>query len=1212
MKRDRRLVSSYSCQGIGYGESWPSQRLGIRAKERYLIVPIGRSWNSPVRKTSNEATWTVSEKWTVSEELSLRFFSRWLDKTPFFGIIVDWAECQLATLRIRTINVRHNDFQRLPVSLVLLLLSCMITFCFVPPVTAQKRGDTKRATDEAKKVHDAVIALKRFTLAPGIRADVFAADPQVANPVSFCIDEKGRMFVCETYRQKQGVEDNRDHEDWVDDDLAAQTVEDRIAYYKKHLGKDVENYTKQEDRIRMLVDRDGNGRADVSYVFKGGFTGAAEGTGAGVLARKGTVYYTCIPRLWAFRDEDDDGRADKQLALHSGFGVRVAFRGHDLHGLCLGPDGRIYFSIGDRGYNVTTANGTLADPESGAVFRCEQDGTGLEVFATGLRNPQELAFDEYGNLFTGDNNSDSGDLARWVHLLEGGDCGWRMAFQYLGDRGPWNRLKLWEPWSKDQPAFVNPPVANVGDGPSGIAYYPGTGLGDFYIGNFFMCDFRGEASQSGIRTFKMRPKGATFELIDPETFLWNCLATDLAFGPDGAVYVSDWVEGWDGTGKGRIYRFTDDKARAEPEAKEVQSLLAEGFAKTPVEELAKLLEHKDYRIRLESQLELAIRGKVEPFQEVLADSDSQVARLHSTWGLGFIARRTRSNAPALRALLPGLRDVDPAIRAATASMVGDLRYKTAIKPLTNLLADQDAVVQYHAAIALGKIKAKRSADDMLDFAALIPDDDPALRHASVLGLLGTTSDDELVATKSHPEKTARLAALLALRRRASSKVAEFLDDEDPFIAREAALAINDEPIDAAMPDLAEKLSASLSDEGYIRRALNANFRLGKSANAERVARFAADKRYPDPMRNLALDMLRDWAEPSSRDTVLGMWRPIEKRSPEIAKDALKANLPSLLRAGLSVRTHAARLAGEFGIDDAGPMLTKMLDDATIDARERAGVLLALGNIKPQDLATTLDKSLKSSEARIRAAARILLVQTRRNDAYQVLEEAIVSGEPIEQRSALTLLANLGDEKSDALIQTNMQKLLDGEQEKHIQVETLASSQRRMVNPAIKKLVDAYNEKIASDPMAKYQVSLHGGDAVRGEKMFRERVALSCVRCHKVNGTGGEVGPDLTNVAKDKDRQYLLESIVQPSKAIAKGYESVVLFTDDGRTITGILKSEDEDRIFLMSDDERSFSIDKSTVEERETGQSAMPADLIDKISLFDLRDLIEYLATLKQ
>src|SRR4029434_579873 len=106
--------------------------------------------------------------------------------------------------------------------------------------------------------------------------------------------------------------------------------------------------------------------------------------------------------------------------------------GHDLHGMVLGPDGKLYFCMGDRGLNVTKSvdGATVENPESRAVLRCNLAGTGLELFATGLRNPQELRFDQYGNLFTGDNNPDKGDPARWVYVCEGGDRGRRIGYQH--------------------------------------------------------------------------------------------------------------------------------------------------------------------------------------------------------------------------------------------------------------------------------------------------------------------------------------------------------------------------------------------------------------------------------------------------------------------------------------------------------------------------------------------------------------------------------------------------------------------------------------------------------------------------------------------------------------------------------------------------------------------------------------------------------------
>ncbi len=193
---------------------------------------------------------------------------------------------------------------------------------------------------------------------------------------------------------------------------------------KRHLGQRYASYTNRSERVQRIEDRNGTGKAYHATTFAENFNTPLDGIGAGVLARDGKVWYANIPNLWLLQDTNNDGIADTRASLHYGFGVRVGFLGHDLHGLHFGPDGKIYFSIGDRGSNIKVADGRMVgEPDMGCVFRCNPDGSELEVFAYGLRNPQDLVFDQYGNLFTGDNNSDSGDQARWVYLVEGSDNG---------------------------------------------------------------------------------------------------------------------------------------------------------------------------------------------------------------------------------------------------------------------------------------------------------------------------------------------------------------------------------------------------------------------------------------------------------------------------------------------------------------------------------------------------------------------------------------------------------------------------------------------------------------------------------------------------------------------------------------------------------------------------------------------------------------------
>src|SRR4051794_37188197 len=369
----------------------------------------------------------------------------------------------------------------------------------VPPEEPKKKPPEKGSPDEA---------LTQVQVATGLTVAIWAAEPLLANPVSFAFDEKGRCFVAETDRagSGRGVPDTRGHMYWLDDDLACRTVADRLAMYRRTYGnhKLYAGFEKYSDQLRLVWDSTGSGKADKSTVFSGGYNRPEDGIAAGVLARKGGVYFTCIPDLYLLKDTKGTNTADVKQSLSSGYGVRVQFYGHDLHGLRMGPDGKLYFTVGDRGLHVVQKNGTVvSNPDSGAVLRCDPDGTHLEIVHIGLRNPQELAFDDSGNLFTFDNNSDSGDKARWVHVVEGGDSGWRAGYQYgtlyhppgvpQGNRGPWNAEKVWHVPGPDggPPAYVVPPLANFGNGPAGITHYPGVGLNDRFKDHFFACDFTG-------------------------------------------------------------------------------------------------------------------------------------------------------------------------------------------------------------------------------------------------------------------------------------------------------------------------------------------------------------------------------------------------------------------------------------------------------------------------------------------------------------------------------------------------------------------------------------------------------------------------------------------------------------------------------------------------------------------------------------------------
>jgi quinoprotein glucose dehydrogenase len=1088
---------------------------------------------------------------------------------------------------------------------------------------------------------DATKAIDQYKAAPGLKIEVFAAEPQLANPVAFTIDHKGRFWVCETWRfdgggPGNGVYDIRNMYTRLDDDLASKTVEQRQANLDKWNHGDNSGLAVWPDRLRLIEDRNGDGKADYSGVFAE-WSQPLDGLASGVITRPNRdgsedVYVTNIPNLYRLRDTNHDGKADEQEILSTGYGVRYSLLGHDLHGLRWGPDGKLYFSIGDRGLHVKTREGKIIDlPDEGCVLRCDPDGSNLELFARGLRNPQKLVFDNYGNLFTGDNNCDYGDPARWVYIVEGGDTGWRIGYQHLRTpkpTGPWLAEHLTALDGQNTAAYLIPPIAHIGSGPSGCTYYPGTGLPEKYKEHFFLTDFRAGPS-SAVHSFALKPKGAGFEMVDRDKLLERMVVTDIEFGPDSAAYVTDWNGSWSKTGKGRIYRIFSPEISQTEQVAQTKKLINDGMFGRDSKELQTLLAHPDQRVRQAAQFELAARGtaSVAILNQTAQSGPTQLARIHAIWALGQIGRTEPS---ALKIIPSLLADSDAEVRAQAAKLIGERKIAAAGDPLLKLLADSNARVRYFAAMSLGKIGDSAAIPAIFKLLSDNADKDTFIRHAGVMALTNLGDADALIAAADDPSPSVRMGVLLAMRRLGRAEIARFLNDPQMPLVIEAARAINDARIEAARPALAAMLNKPFPatapatspatttaaaaapktwPEPVVLRALNSNFRLGAAENAQAVARFAARADVSDEMRIEALAMLKEWDKPRGIDRVVGVWWPVPPRDPSIAIDAARPVLGGILTSAPDgVRLAAIELATKIGPAEKDLMFRLVTAPSAASPEVAAAALEAMQTLKDPRLNEAVDAALRSGTGALRVAAIRMLAG--RSDGVERLTGLLGAGGTGDQQAVLDALGSIEGAASEQILSSWMDKLLAGQVAPALQLDLVESAEKSK-SDAIKEKLKAYDaKKDANDPLDGYRVALIGGDASLGRKIFFERQDVSCLRCHKINGDGGVAGPDLTGVAARHDRSYLLESIINPNRQIAPGFEAVTVKVKAGRNYTGVVKADDDKEVVIDAGDGATIHILKKEIEKRTKGLSPMPQNISQPLSKRDLRNLVEFLASL--
>jgi putative membrane-bound dehydrogenase-like protein len=366
---------------------------------------------------------------------------------------------------------------------------------------------------------------------PRLVFERIAAEPEIVTPTGLTVDRRGRVLVIESHTHF------------------------RPRGYKGP----------QADRIRVFEDRDRDGRPElVSTFFEG-----TRFTMNLAIAPDDSVFVATRWALYHLFDRDGDGRADGTAA---GSGdprrspiptpiVRLDTPGdyphNGLSGFAFDSLGWVYFGLGENlgadyrliGSDVQTFSG---GGEGGNIYRCRPDGSMLELVATGFWNPFHMTFDAFGRLFAVDNDPDSRPPCRLLHIVDGGDYGYRFR---NGRKG----LHPFTAWNGELPGTLGM-VAGTGEAPSGIVAYESDNLPADYRGALLVTSW----GDHRIERYELQPHGATFRSTMKPVVVGgdDFRPVGIAVAPDGSLYMSDWVDkDYNLHGKGRIWRLRNAQER---------------------------------------------------------------------------------------------------------------------------------------------------------------------------------------------------------------------------------------------------------------------------------------------------------------------------------------------------------------------------------------------------------------------------------------------------------------------------------------------------------------------------------------------------------------------------------------------------------------------------------------------------------------------------
>lgn len=921
---------------------------------------------------------------------------------------------------------------------------------------------------------------------------------------------------------------------------------------------------KEGDCILILEDTDGDAIADKKTVF---YQGRDIDSAHGVCVLGNKAIVSAGDSVMVLTDTDGDDKADQKDILFSG--IAGTQHDHGIHSFLFGPDGKLYFNFGNAGKHlydkegnaiVDKAGNTVQDDrhpyQEGMAFRCNLDGSDLETLGWNFRNNWELAVDSFGNIWQSDNDDDGNRGVRINFVMEYGNYGYKDELTGAGWKDPRTGMSEEIPerhWHLKDPGVV-PNLLQTGAGsPTGIMVYEGNLLPERFINELIHCD----AGPNVVRAYHVDEDGAGFkaeieDILVGEQDKWF-RPSDVCVAPDGSLIIADWYDpGVGGHAQGDV-----ERGRLFRVAPANSPYKMPKFDFTTVEGAIEALQNPNLEARYLAWTALHKMGQdAEPALQKLFHSDApHHLRARALWLLG------KSRRGGERYVQEAFKDDYDQIRIAGLRLSRQLGMEPA-QIVPQLIDDKSPQVRRECAIALAESDSEMVPQLWTKLAEQTDVHDRWMLEALGIAargrwdacldvyLQGKDPLDEAPAFLIWRSRGTKTPQLLADLIRSSETPEMYL----PYLFRSMDFQPNRELLNQELVKLAF---------GDMERTEQVAFVRGEALN--RIGNIDFQKH---PEYKTALEKILDTQAGSMQFVTLVDKFNLEDRYPELLK-----------LAQLQPDTQVGVAAASLLINKKQwPLLRKAV--LAEDVKQAEATLQALGNTGSGGLVGLLLPIVNDNDrdAELRRQSVRALAKTR-NGAQKLVE-----------------LANKKE-----LPATLTQAVAAG----------LHTAQWRDIKEQAEKLFPSPPSKNNKPLPPIEELVKRSGEVNRGKLIFN--TTGTCAKCHIVNDIGKEVGPNLSEIGSKLSPQAMFESIIFPSAGVSHNYETYMIVTEDGTSISGVMVSDTPDSVTLKGADAIPKTVKKSEIEEMVVQKiSLMPADLQKVLTEQELVDVVKYMLTLKK